>query len=83
MSEKETSTHSPDEEVESCVGEGGEEKEMDEGEDEGDDGKEDDEDKGDANERTLEAGSSEALGMGMPFHLSFQKCGPLTISYQR
>ena len=59
------------------------EEEMDEGEDEGDDGKEDDKDEGDANERTLEAGSSEALGMGMPVHLSFQKCGPLMISCQR
>ena len=56
---------------------------MDEGEDEGDDGKEDDEDEGDANERTLEAGSSEALGMGIPVCLSSSKCGPSMTSYRR
>ena len=50
------SAHSPDEEAESCFGEGGEEEEIDEGEDEGYKG-EDDEDEGDVDERTLEGGS--------------------------
>ena len=41
--------------MESCVGEGGEEKEVDEGE-------EDDRDEGDTNKRTLEVGSLGSLG---------------------
>ena len=59
LSESETSAHSPNEEVESCVGEGGEEEEIDKGKDEGDEGEgeEDEGDEGDANERTLEVGS--------------------------
>ena len=56
------STHSLDEEVESCVGEGGEEEEINE--DEGDEEKEDDGDEGDADERTLEGGSSRSPGDG-------------------
>ena len=55
--EREISAHYPDEEVESCLGEGGEEEEIDEGEDEGNKG-EDDGDEGDADERTLKGGSS-------------------------
>ena len=47
--------------MESCVGEGGEEEEIDVSEDEGDKEEEDDEDEGDANERTLEGGSSGSL----------------------
>ena len=62
--ERETSAYSLDEEVESCVGEGGEEEEMDEGEDEGDEGEEDVGDEGDADERTLKAGSSRSPGDG-------------------
>ena len=60
--------HSPDEEMESYVGEGGEE-EIDDGEDEGDE--EDDGDKGDANERNLEVGSlgSPVDGNTRPFIL--------------
>ena len=50
--------------MESCVGEGGVE-EIDEGEDEGD-----------ADEKTLEVGSSGSPGMGIPVHLSSPKCGP-------
>ena len=50
--------------MESCVGEGGEEKEIDEGEVEGDEGEEDDGDKGDADKRTLKAGSSGSLRNG-------------------
>ena len=61
MSKWETSAYSPDEEVESCIGKGGEE-EINEGEDEGDKGEEDDEDKGGVDERTLEVGSSRSLG---------------------
>ena len=78
-SERETSAHSPDEEVESYVGEGGEEEEIDEGEDEGDEEEEDEgdaeeedgRDEGGANERTLEAGSSGSLrdGHARPFIL--------------
>ena len=64
LSKRETSAHSPDKEVESYVGEGGKEEEIDEGEDEGDKGEEDDGDEGDANERTLEGGSSGSLGDG-------------------
>ena len=82
-SDRETSTCSPDEEVESCVREGGEEEEIDEGEDEGDEGEEDDEDEGDADEKTLEVGSSGSPGMGIPVHLSSPKCGPSMTSYQR
>ena len=48
------STYSPDEKVESCVGEGSEEEEIDEG----DEGEEGDGDEGDADKRTLEVGSS-------------------------
>ena len=44
--------------MESCVGEGGEEEEIDEGEVEGDDGEEDDRDEGDVDKRTLKARSS-------------------------
>ena len=62
-SERETSAHSLDKEMESCVREGGEE-EIDEGENEGDEGEEDDRDEGDADERTLEVGSSGSLGNG-------------------
>ena len=50
--------------MESCVGEGGEEEEIDEGVVEGDKGEEDDGDKGDADERTLEVGSSGSPGNG-------------------
>ena len=82
-SDRETSTCSPDEEVESCVREGGEEEEIDEGEDEGDEGEEDDGDEGDADEKTLEVGSSGSPGMGIPVHLSSPKCGPSMTSYQR
>ena len=60
MSERETSAHFPDKEVESCGGEEGEEEEVDEGEDEGDEGEEEGEDDGDeeeVDERTLEGGS--------------------------
>ena len=53
--------HSPDEEMESCVGEGGKE-EIDDGEDEG--GEEDDGDKGDVDERNLEVGSLGSPGDG-------------------
>ena len=50
-SEREMSTHSPDEEVESYDGEEGEEEEVDEGgEDEGDEGGEEGEDDGDEGE---------------------------------
>ena len=62
--------------MESCVGEGGEEVEIDEGEDEGDEGEEDDGDKGDADEVPLKLEVLEARGMGIPGHLSFPKCGP-------
>ena len=62
--------------MESCVGEGGEEVEIDEGEDEGDEGEEDDGDKGDADEGPLKLEVLEARGMGIPGHLSFPKCGP-------
>ena len=61
--ERETSAHSLDKKMESCVGEGGEE-EIDEGEDEGDEGEKDDREEGDADERTLEVGSSGSLGNG-------------------
>ena len=60
LSERETSAHFPDKEVESCGGEEGEEEEVDEGEDEGDEGEEEGEDDGDeeeVDERTLEGGS--------------------------
>ena len=50
--------------MESCVGEGGEEEEIDEGVVEGDKGEEDDGDKGDDDERTLEVGSSGSPGNG-------------------
>ena len=50
--------------MESCVGEGGEEEEIDVSEDEGDKEEEDDEDEGDADERTLEGGSLGSLGDG-------------------
>ena len=50
--------------MESCVGEGGEEEEIDVSEDEGDKEEEDDEDEGDADKRTLEGGSSGSLGDG-------------------
>ena len=60
LSERETSAHFLDKEVESCGGEEGEEEEVDEGEDEGDEGEEEGEDDGDeeeVDERTLEGGS--------------------------
>ena len=66
-SERETSAHSPKEEVESCVGEESEEEETDVGKDEGDEGGEkgeDDEDEGDVNERTLDGRSLGSLGDG-------------------
>ena len=44
--------------MESCIGEGGEEEEIDEGEVDGEEGEVDDGDEGDADKRTLEAGSS-------------------------
>ena len=78
MSERETSAHSLDKGVESCVGERDEEKEIDEGEVEGgkgevegDEGEEDDKDDGDADERTLEFGSSRSPrnGHACPFIL--------------
>ena len=78
-SDRETSTCSPDEEVESCVREGGEEEEIDEGEDEGDEEEEEEgdaeeedrRDEGGADERTLEAGSLGSLrdGHARPFIL--------------
>ena len=66
MSERETSAHSPDKEVESCVGKGkeGEIVEGDKGKGEGDEEEEDDGDEGDADERTLEVGSSRSPGSG-------------------
>ena len=77
--ERETLGQSPDEEVESYVGEGGEEEEIDEGEDEGDEEEEDEgdakeedgRDEGGADERTLEAGSLGSLrdGHARPFIL--------------
>ena len=54
------SAHSPDEKVESCVGEGSEEEEIDEG----DEGEEGDGDEGDADERTLKVGSFKSPGDG-------------------
>ena len=71
LSERETSSHSPDEEMESCVREGGEEEEIDEGEDEGDAEEEDGRDEGGADERTLEVGSLGSLrdGYARPFIL--------------
>ena len=66
-SERETSVHSPDEEVESCDGEEGEEEEVDKGKDEGDkEGKEgeNDGDEGEVDKRTLEGGSSGSPGDG-------------------
>ena len=59
--EREASTHSPDEEVESYDVEEGEEEEVDEGEDEGDEGGEkgeDDGDEGEVDERTLGDGNT-------------------------
>ena len=70
-SKRETSTFSPEKEVESCVVEGSEEEEINEGEDEGDEGEEDDGDKGDADKRTSKVEVQKALGMGIPIHLSF------------
>ena len=80
---RETSTLSPDEEVESCVVKGGEEEEINEGEDEGDDGEEDDGDKGDPDKRTLEGGSSKSLGDGHTHPFILPKCGPSMISCRR
>ena len=57
---RETSTHSLDEEVESCDGEEVEEEEVDEG-DEGEK-REDDGDEGEVDERTPEGGSSGSPG---------------------
>ena len=80
-SERETSAHSPDEEVESCVGEGGEEEEeIDKGEDEGDERREegkDDGDKSEVDKRIPKVEVQEALGIGIPVHSSSPKCGPL------
>ena len=72
LSEREMSTHSADEEAESCVGEG--EKEMvedDEREVEGNEEEENDEDEGDVNERALEVRSSGSprSGHARPFIL--------------
>ena len=65
LSERETSAYSPDEEAESCVGEGEEEMvEDDEREVEGNEEEENDEDKGDMNERALEVKSSGSLRSG-------------------
>ena len=50
--------------MESCVGEGGKEEEIDVSKDEGDEEEEDVEDEGDNDERTLEDGSSGSLGDG-------------------
>ena len=50
--------------MESCVGEGGKEEEIDVSKVEGDEEEEDDEDKGDNDKRTLEDGSSGSLGDG-------------------
>ena len=61
LSEREMLAHSPDEEMESYVGAGGEE-EIDDGEDEGDE--KDDGDKGDVDKRNLEVGSLGSLGDG-------------------
>ena len=61
LSEREMLAYSPDEEMESCVGEGGEE-EIDDGEDEVDE--KDDGDKGDVDKRNLEVGSLGSLGDG-------------------
>ena len=66
-SEREISAHSPDEEVESCVGEENEEDEIDVVKDEGDEGGEegeDDKDEGEADEGTIEGVSLGSPGDG-------------------
>ena len=73
--------------MKSCDGEE-EEEEVDEGEDKGDKGGEEGEDDGDEDEVKLTREPSkvevqEALGMGIPVHLSFPKCGLLMILSQR
>ena len=81
-SERETSTYSPEEEVESCDGEEGE---VDEGEDEGDErGEEgkDDGDKSEVDKRIPKVEVQEALGMGIPIHLSSLKYRPSMASCQ-
>ena len=86
MSEKETSTHSPDEEVESCDEEEGEEEEVDKGEDEGDE-EEEEERMTRMKVKLMKEPSKvevqEALGMGIPIHLSSPKYGPSMTSSQR
>ena len=70
--------------MESCVGEGGEEEEIDEGVVEGDEGE-----KRMMGTRVMlmrepsKLEVQEALGMGMPVRLSFLKCGPSMISCRR
>ena len=83
-SEREASAYSPDEEVESCDGEEGEEEKVDEGKDEGDEGGEEgDGDKGEVDGRTPEGGSSGSRRMGTPIHSFSSKCGlSMTLSQQ-
>ena len=84
--ERETSAHSPKEEVESCDGEEAEEEEVDKGEDKGNEVGKEGEDDGDGDEVKLMRGPpkvevQKALGTGILVHLSFPKCGPsLTLS---
>ena len=84
--EREMSTHSPDEEVESYDGEEGEEEEVDEGgEDEGDEGGEEGRMTRTRVKVTREPSKvevQEALGMGIPVHLSSPKYGPSMTSSQ-
>ena len=84
-SKREASAHSPDEEVESCNVEEGEEEEG-EDEDRGDERGEEGEDDGDGVTLTrepLKVEVQEALEMGTPVHSSFLKCGPLMTLTQR
>ena len=67
---RETSTLSPDEEVESCVVKGGEEEEINEGEDEGDE-KRMTETRVTLTREPSKVEVQKALGMGIPIHLSF------------
>ena len=89
LSERETLAHSPKEEVESCDGEEAKEDEVDKGEDKGNEVGGEGEDDGDGDEVKLMREPSkvkvqEALGMGIPVHLSFLKCGlPMTLSQRR
>ena len=61
--------------MESCVGEGGKEEEIDVSKDEGDEEEEDDEDEGDNDERTLESGSSGSPGDGHTCSFILPKMG--------